>query len=118
MNGQTSTFCKKRINKEIMKRSRLRNKVLNTKSEIDRKACNKQRNLCAILMRQLKKYFRKTVKPVFTDKITNRSKVTLIEKRKISTKGETPAVTEEVISDDFDIADTFNKFFVNIVLTL
>ena len=27
--------------KEIMKRSRLRNKFLNTKSEIDRKACNK-----------------------------------------------------------------------------
>ena len=31
-------FINKKINKEIMKRSRLRNKFLNTKSDIDRKA--------------------------------------------------------------------------------
>ena len=36
-----SPFINKTITKEIMKRSRLRNKFLNTKSEIDRKACNK-----------------------------------------------------------------------------
>ena len=36
----------------------------------------------------------------------------------MSRKGETPIVTEEVISDDLDIADTFNKFFVKIVLNL
>ena len=34
-------FINKTINKEIMKRSRLRNKFLNTKSDIDRKAYNK-----------------------------------------------------------------------------
>ena len=34
-------FINKKINKEIMKRSRLRNKFLNTKSDIDRKAYNK-----------------------------------------------------------------------------
>ena len=37
-------FINKKINKEIMNRSRLRNKVLNTKSDIDRKAYDKQRN--------------------------------------------------------------------------
>ena len=31
-------FINKKINKEIMKRSRLRNKFLNTESDIDRKA--------------------------------------------------------------------------------
>ena len=31
-------FMNKKMNKEIMKRSRLRNKFLNTKSDIDRKA--------------------------------------------------------------------------------
>ena len=41
-------FINKTINKEIMKRSRLRNKFLNTKSDIDRKAYNKQRNLCEL----------------------------------------------------------------------
>ena len=35
----------KKTNKEIMKRSRLRNRFLNTKSDIDRRAYNKQRNL-------------------------------------------------------------------------
>ena len=47
----------KKINKEIMKKSRLRNKFLNTKSDIDRKAYNKQRNLCVSLIRKEKKNF-------------------------------------------------------------
>ena len=40
-----------------MKRSRLRNKFLNTKNDIDRKAYNKQRNLCVSLIRREKKIF-------------------------------------------------------------
>ena len=75
-------FVNRTINKEIMKRSRL-NKFLNTKSDIDRKAYNKQRNLCLSLIRREKKNFFnnisthditdnktlwKTVKPLFTDK--------------------------------------------------
>ena len=89
-------FINKTINKEIMKRSRLRNKFLNTKSDIDRKAYNKQRNLCVSLIRREKKNFFnnistrditdnktfwKTVKPLFTDKIQIKSKITLIEKK-------------------------------------
>ena len=82
-------FINKKINKEIMKRSRLRNKFLNTKSDIDRKAYNKQRNLCVSLIRSEKKNFFsnintsditdnktfwKTVKQFFTDKIKTKSK--------------------------------------------
>ena len=37
---------------------------------------------------------------------------------KIFANDETPIEFEEVISDDFDIAYTFNKFFVNIVSNL
>ena len=48
-------FINKEIKKETMKRSRLRNKFLNTKSDIDRKAYNKQRNLCVSLIRSEKK---------------------------------------------------------------
>ena len=84
-------FINKTINKEIMKRSRLRNKFLNTKSDIDRKAYNKQRNLCVSLIRWEKKNFFnnintrditnnktfwKTVKPLFTDKIQTKSNYT------------------------------------------
>ena len=50
-------FIDKTINKEIMKRSRHRNKSLNRKSDIDRRAYNKQRNLCLSLLRREKKNF-------------------------------------------------------------
>ena len=78
-----------------MKRSRLRNKLLNTKSDIGRKAYNKQRNLCVNLIRSKimsffsnintsditdSKTFSKTVKPFFADKVKTKSKITLIEK--------------------------------------
>ena len=67
-----------------MKRSRLRNKFLNNKSDIDRKAYNKQRNYCVSLIRREKKeFFSKLntadisdnkvfwnkIKPLFTDKL-------------------------------------------------
>ena len=47
----------KYINKEIMKRSRLTDKFLNTKLDIDRKTYNKQRNHCVSLIRREKKKF-------------------------------------------------------------
>ena len=68
-----------------MKRSSPRNKFLNTKNDIDRKAYNKQRNLCITLIKIEKKNFFsdintndiidnktfwKSVNPFFTDKIT------------------------------------------------
>ena len=99
--NQTS-FIKKKINKEIMKRSWLRTNLLNTKVDIDRKAYNKQGNLCVSLIRRKKKNlfnnistreiidnktFWKTVKPFFTDKVQIKFKLTLIEKRFLPEKG-------------------------------
>ena len=89
-------FINKTINKEIMKWSRLRNKFLNTKSDIHRKAYIKQRSLCVSLIRPEKKNFFnnfstpditdnktfwKAVKPLFTHKIQTKPKITLIEKK-------------------------------------
>ena len=45
----------KKLSKEIMKMSRLRNKFLNTKSDLDRTAYNKQRNYVVSLMKKEKK---------------------------------------------------------------
>ena len=45
----------KKLSKEIMKRSRLRNKFLNTRSDLHRKAYNKQRNYVVSLLRKEKK---------------------------------------------------------------
>ena len=79
----------KKVNKEIMKISRLRNKLLTTKSNIYRKTYNKHHNLCVSLIRSEKKNFFsninmsditnnktfwKTVKPFFTDKIKTNMK--------------------------------------------
>ena len=83
-----------------MKRSRLTNNFLNTKSDIDRKAYNEQRNLWVILIMSEKNFFSnintsditdnkifwKIVKPYFTDKIKTKSKTTLIEKKLSSRK--------------------------------
>ena len=99
-----------------MKRSRLRNKFLNTRSDLDRKAYNKQRNYVVSLLRKEKKQFYsnlntnimaenrtfwKTAKPLLTDKPNKTSRITLIAE-------------ERVISQDHLIAKTFNEYFINI----
>ena len=99
-----------------MKRYRLRNKFLNIRSHLDRKAYNKQRNYFVSLLRKEKKQFYsnlntnisteyrtfwKTVKPFLTDKTNKISRITLIDK-------------ERVIFQDHLIAKTFNKYFINI----
>ena len=81
-----------------MKRSCLRNTFLNTKSDIGRKAYYKEYDLCVSMIRSEKKNFvsiintsditdKKTfwkrVKPFFTDKMKTKSKITLIEKKKM-----------------------------------
>ena len=117
-----------------MKRPRLRNKFLNTKSDIDRKAYayNKQRNLCVTLIRDEKKNFNKintttitdsktfwkTLKPFFTDKIKTKSKITLIEKKNSSQEGQKEIVSEKKITEDQAVVEVFNKFFINIVPNL
>ena len=50
-----ATYMNKKLSKEIMKRSCLRNKFLNMKINLDRKAYNKQRNYMVSLMRKEKK---------------------------------------------------------------
>ena len=123
-------FIDKTINKHIMKRSRLRNKFLNSKSDIDRKAYNAQRNLCVSLIRQAKenffsklntsdvtdnKSFWRKLKPFLTDKVKTKSKITLIEKR---FKENSTECFKEIISGDKKVADVFNDFFINIVSNL
>ena len=116
-----------------MKRSRLRNKFLNTKRDTDRKAYNTQRNLCVSLIRSEKKNFFcnintcditdnktfwKTVKPFFTDKIKTKSKTTLIKKKIVAQESQEEIVSEKIIAENQAVAEVFNKFFINIVPNL
>lgn len=50
-------FVNKTITKEIKKQPHLRNKFLNIKSEIDRKAYKKQHNYCTTLFREAQQTF-------------------------------------------------------------
>ena len=50
-----ASYVNKKLSKEIKKRSRLRNKFLNTKSDLDWKTYNKQRNYVVSLLGKEKK---------------------------------------------------------------
>ena len=118
--GNQSPFMNKDIHKAIMTRTRLRNRFLKEPTQMNRLAYKKQRNYCVSLMRQNKKLyygslnvnhitdnknFWRVVKPNFSNKILGTNRVILRDGGK-------------VISDTERVADTFNKFFVNIGNTL
>ena len=50
-----ASFINSKIHKEIMRRTRLRNKFINFKTDADRIVCNKQRNCCVSLIRKKKR---------------------------------------------------------------
>ena len=108
------------LSKEIMKRSRLRNKFLRSKSEADKKHYVKQKNYCVSLLRRTKKEyygnldpkkvadnrtFRRTVKPFLSNKSIENEKNILDEK-------------EEILTNYGSVAKVLNNFFSNIVKTL
>ena len=87
-------FMIRELRKAIMKRSRLKNSFNKVRTNENRAAHKKQRNLCVKILRQNKKScyaqldpkvvsdnkkFRKTVKPLFSNKIQSNSSITLIE---------------------------------------
>ena len=98
----------------------IKTKFLKSRSESDKKAYNKQRNKCVSLLRKTKKAyysnlnvkdvvdnkkFWKTIKSFFSDKSNNFENISLIEKGNL-------------LTDDFEIAETFNKYFQNLVPNL
>ena len=50
-----ASFINSKIHKEVMRRTRLRNKFIDSKTDADRIAYNKQRNYCVSLIRKEKK---------------------------------------------------------------
>ena len=103
-----------------MKQLHLRKKFLNTKRGINGKAQYKQHNYCVTLIRKAEqtffdhisttdvtdnKTFWKTVKKIFTDKVTTCSKITSIEKKEVQKKDREKVMIEKVISNDYDISD-------------
>ena len=115
-----AAFVTKELRKAIMKRTRLRNIFLKKRSENSKALYNKQRNICVSLTRKAKKsyfgnldaksvsdnkIFWKRISPVFSNKIKAKEKITLVE-------------NEKIISNDLEIANTFNNYFGKIVQNL
>ncbi len=113
-------FMTKALRKAIMKRSCLRNRFNKNRTDDNKKAFKKQRNLCVRLLREAKRdyyansdlkslndnrKFWKTVKPLFSGKIKTSSSVTLLE-------------NGELISDDKAVAEIFNEYFANMTSSL
>ena len=110
-------FMTKELSKEIMLRSRLRNKFLLDKTDENRFLYTQQRNKCVALLRKTKttyyenldeknvtdnKKFWKTVKPYLSDKSVKCDKINLNE-------------NGELLKSESETAEVFNNFFSNIV---
>ena len=119
--GNQMPFIKKELSKAIMKRSRLRNNFLKTRTVENKTLCTKQWNYCVSLSKKKseKKYFAnlnekdildnklfwKTIKPSLSDKVMIRHRINLSEK-------------EELVKTELETAEVLNKFFSNIAKNL
>ena len=118
--GNQMPFMTKELSKEIMLRSRLRNKFLIDKTDENRFLYTHQRNKCVALLRKTKKTyyenldeknvtdnkkFWKTVKPYLPDKSVKCDKINLNE-------------NGELLKSESETAEVFNNFFSNIVKNL
>ena len=103
-----------------MNRSRLPNRYLKLRTSESKMTYTKQRNYTVNFLRKEKKIyynnldlknitdnklFWRNVKALLSDKISESSKITLMNNNRI-------------VSDDREICDIFNKFFVNVVQNL
>ena len=113
-------FMNRALRKAIMLRSRLKNRYNKSRTAEHWEAFCRQRNLCVRLFRREKrnfyknlnisditdnKKFWKTVKPVISDKGQSNSRITLIE-------------NDTIISNDKEVAETLNGYFVSITDSL
>ena len=106
-----------------MRRTRLRDKFIDSKTNANIIAYNKQRNYCVSLIQKEKRaYYNKTfwrkLKPLYSEKLNLQTKNLLVEKANDLSDPEISSEVEKVISNDMAIAEKFNEFFVNIVPSL
>ena len=108
-------------NQGIMVRSKLKNKYLKSKSEIDKQRHNKQRNYCVKLLHLKKqKYYESLDISMITDNKTFSKAISpLFSNKSYSTNSRITVLKNgEILSEESKVADTFNKFFSNIVKEL
>ena len=107
------TFMTKKLRKEIMLRSKLKNKFNKERNHINWCNClsilrkTKKEYFNRLNMKQVSddKLFWKSVKALFNDKGSSSSKITLVEENNI-------------ISDGEEIANIRNNYFINVTKSL
>ena len=120
MRANDKPFMTRALRKAVMLRTRLRNRYNKDQTVENWNKFRKQRNSCVKLFRREKrnhhnnldishvtgnKKFWKTVKPFFLDKLQTSNKIVLIE-------------DETIISNDVEVAETMNEFFVTVTDSL
>ena len=104
-----------------MTRSRLRNNFLKTKTDVNRKAQNKQRNHCVSLFRGEKKTFfnKLDTKKIADNKLFwQTDKAILFRKNRVKNKITLTEHKTKIVSDNNLVAETFNNSFASIVPSL
>ena len=110
----------KELRKAIMKRSQLKNRYNKNHNYENWYLYKKQRNFCVSLLRKTKRnYFKnvkiqditdnkkfwKTIRPYFSDKGYNQTKITIVEK-------------DSIITDEKKVAILMSNYFINITKNL
>jgi hypothetical protein len=113
-------FMTKTLRKAIMRRSALKNIYMKQKTAVAERAFRKQKNYTnKLLKKEKKKYFSEldlnkitdnkkfwnTIKPLFSNGSSQSGKITLVEDK-------------EIITDNKEIAETFNNFYADTVSSL
>ena len=120
ISANDSPFMNRTLHKAFMLRTRLKNKYDKNRAAENWDAFRRQRNLCVKITRKAKrdfynqidisavtnnKEFWNTIKPLISDKSSLKSRITLVEDVK-------------VVSNESDVAETLNNFFVTITDSL
>ena len=118
--GNHAPFITKEFRKEVMIRSKLKNRYYKNRTEENKRLYNRQKNYCVSLLKRIKRaYFEnlddkqisdsrkfwKIVSPHFSNKGSAKSTFTLIE-------------DDKIISEESKTAQLFNDYYSQIVSTL
>ena len=121
LRGNNAPFMSKTLSKEIMHRSRLKNKLNKNPTDENRNLYKKQRNFCVNLLKKEKKRFYNNLDlKVFDDnkKFWQAVKPLFSGKQKILEKNIIILDGDKIISDNKDVAEKLNDFFIEAVENL
>ena len=116
--GNNAPFMNKILSKAFMKRSKLKNKYNKFPTEENKSFYNKQRNFCVNLLRKEKRnYYNNLDTNIFNDnkKFWQRVRPFFSDKQKIIQKEFILIEKDEVITNEKEVAEKMNNFFIETI---